>query len=41
MTVEPASASDCRSSAQGTVYFCSPGCGVAFDANPGHYAVAS
>ena len=41
MTVEPASASDCRSSTQGTVYFCSPGCGAAFDANPGHYAVAS
>ena len=41
MTVEPASASDCRSSTHGTAYFCSPGCGAAFDANPGHYAVAS
>jgi Cu+-exporting ATPase len=41
MTVEPATASDRRSSAQGTVYFCSTGCATAFDADPGHYAAAT
>jgi Cu+-exporting ATPase len=34
MSVEPATASARRDTGSGTVYFCSPGCAAAFDADP-------
>jgi P-type Cu+ transporter len=41
MTVDPASASERRNTATGTVYFCSTGCAAAFNADPSRYAAVT
>jgi Cu+-exporting ATPase len=40
MTVDPATATQRRGTSHDTVYFCSPHCAAAFDADPGQYAPA-
>jgi len=41
MTVDPASATERRTSGAGTVYFCSAHCAAAFDDNPDRYATVA
>ena len=39
MNIDPTTAAEHRGTADGTVYFCSPGCAAAYDADPARYTV--